>query len=558
MSNKIFRLSEHTINQIAAGEVIENPASVLKELIENAIDAGATHIVIETLGGGFELLKVSDNGGGMTPEDAALCLERHATSKIKEVDDLNTLETMGFRGEALSSISSISKMTLLTCHKEIATRVEVHGGKIVDIKRGARSQGTTIEVRFLFYNVPARKKFQKSERASTAEMTKVITQLSLAHPECGFELFHQGEKVLSFSSSEGLSSRIAHLFSENEEMLAINLPVNRWKVEGVIGSPLSHRPNRLGQYLFINRRPVVSLSLSFAIREVFGTRLDKDRHPIYALHLTLPPEEVDVNVHPQKKEVRFFHEKELKEELQRVILMALHQERAPLEEREIPATFPSINWDFLPKMAEEEFSCGLKLQEAAVFQEVQLEIPDPSLAYAPICLGVWHSYVLVDEEEGLLLIDLEAALEKIYLETSVLKEEKKLASEFLLVPIMIPLSVKESAWVGLHLEALKNIGFDARMLGKATLCLESIPAGIPLDSIEEYVRYVIAENLSEDFESLANVTASFTHRGKKKFSLQEAQEIVVRLLKTPNPKVGSQGKPTMIILRLDEIKRRFT
>ena len=289
MHPQIRFLSELTINQIAAGEVIENPASVVKELIENAIDAGATHIKVDILAGGFQAIKVSDDGLGMSPEDAPLCLERHATSKIISSDDLFALTTMGFRGEALASIAAISKIRLLTAQEgKEAVDLEIEGGKILHTIPGARSRGTTMEVRSLFYNVPARKKFQKSPAASSAEITKVVTQLSLAHPDIGFELIQQGSS--HFSLPVALRQDFLPLLKQRMEgvLSAEFIPSCRdlafsesgYAGQGWIAEPHFSRHNRSGQFLFVNRRPVFCPAINYAIRDAYGTRLSTERHPV--------------------------------------------------------------------------------------------------------------------------------------------------------------------------------------------------------------------------------------------------------------------------------------
>src|SRR5581483_4928309 len=396
MSRKIRVLSDLTINQIAAGEVIENPASVVKELVENAIDAGARRVKIETLGGGFQLLKISDDGTGMSPDDAALSLERHATSKISDADDLNSLATMGFRGEALASIAAISKLRLLTAtDSSPAVELEAEGGKISHAGPSSRSRGTTLEVRSLFFNVPARKKFQKSPAASSAEITKMVTQLALAHPEVGFELMQQGRSHFSLPAAAG-ESLTALLKRRAEALLGMEfLPSCRdlsfkemdYEGQGLIASPEFSRPNRSGQYLFVNQRPVYCPAISYAVRDAYGTRLSSDRHPIYLLHLSIPPPLVDVNVHPQKKEIRLREESQFKFILSDAVNATLGN-NAPLEEENV--SFSS----FFEKPDLPDFS------SAFVFKE---EREDPSPATLPIehaisLIGLHGPYLLVDAE----------------------------------------------------------------------------------------------------------------------------------------------------------------
>jgi len=323
MSSKIRVLSDHTINKIAAGEVIENPASVVKELVENSLDAGATDICIEIQGGGRQLIRISDNGCGMSPDDTLLCLERHATSKIREVEEIHDITTMGFRGEAIPSIASISKFTLLSCPQNekvnsdsIGTMVIVDGGKVISCNPAARSQGTTIEVKSLFFNVPVRKKFLKSPAVDANEILKTVSLMSLGYPTVKFQLINDGKSALMCTASqetsfeEHLKARIGQVLGQDylSHTQFFEEQTDFCKIQGVAGLPNYTRHNRTGQYLFINQRGVTSPIVSFAVRDGYGTSLPSGRHPVFVLHLTLDGELVDVNVHPQKREVRLRQE----------------------------------------------------------------------------------------------------------------------------------------------------------------------------------------------------------------------------------------------------------
>lgn len=327
MSSKIRVLSDDTINKIAAGEVIENPASVVKELSENSIDAGATEITIEIREGGRSLIRITDNGSGMTSDDALLCLERHATSKLKAVDEIEELVTMGFRGEAIPSIASISKFTLLTRSREShdsespGTMVIVDGGKIVKCCPVECAKGTTIEVKSLFFNVPVRRKFQKSPAYDAAEISRIVTLLALANPEVKFQLISNQETIISAPVflkdhfHELLGGRIQQILGKDfsQGLCSLNCAKEEYSLQGFLGLPAAAKHNRTGQYLFINRRAVASPLISYAIRDGYGTMLGTGRHPIYVLHVTMPGNLLDVNVHPQKREVRLRQEHNLKQ-----------------------------------------------------------------------------------------------------------------------------------------------------------------------------------------------------------------------------------------------------
>jgi len=345
-SPKICLLDEETINKMAAGEVVENSSSVVKELIENSLDAGSTQICVEIQEGGRELIRITDNGCGMSKEDSLLCLERYATSKIRKVEDIEEILTMGFRGEALPSIASISKFTLLTTPKqendknELGTLIIVEGGRQISCTSAPRSPGTTIEVKSLFFNVPVRRKFQKSPSYDTQEISKIVTLLSLAYPHVQFELVSDQKSLLKttpaavpLSFRELLERRISNVLGKeySSSLVPLHFEHPPYHIIGHISFPSIHRPNRTGQYLFINQRAVTSSLIASAVREGYGTMLPNHRYPNFVLHLHIPGSLFDVNVHPQKREVRLRQEFQLKEAIIQSIQNALRQDQSHLQ-----------------------------------------------------------------------------------------------------------------------------------------------------------------------------------------------------------------------------------
>ncbi len=516
---KIYLLSEETINQIAAGEVVENPASVVKELIDNAIDAGASRISVEIQGGGFLLIRVADDGVGMSREDAGVALQRHATSKIRSAEDLQRVMTMGFRGEALASIASISRM-VLTSAEEGAAGVKIEEG---DISVCARSRGTTVEVKSLFYNVPARKKFQKSAQASVVEIQRVLTALALGYPEITFEFKNNDNLVFSWMAKVELKGRIEEALGE--EFLKSATKIEAEGVEGFMASPLNARPNRRGQYLFVNRRPVFSIPLSFAVKEAFGTKIDLDRHPQFVLHLKVEPHLVDVNVHPQKKEVRFQDEGALKRKI-----------------REAMAT------DFIPKGMEalpRDFSFPpLVFREEEITQEWVLPIRKEVQP-----LGVYEHYLFVDAMtvegygSGILMVDLLAAKEKIAFEKI---KEKRVPSQGLLIPEKLELSSLEAKEIELHREELEGAGLSLRLLGKGAYLIEAVPPFLEIEDLKELICQVVeGKDVSKSVSYLA--------RGKKRsFVLQEALPLFYELMECKGPFMH-----IMVHLSQDDIAKLF-
>ncbi len=311
MTKTIFVLSDIAINQIAAGEVVEGPASVVKELVENAVDAGADKISIDIIGGGHFLIEVSDNGKGMAREDVESCIERFATSKISSLEDLDSLKSMGFRGEALAAISSVSKFSVTSSMGGVATCLESSGGKKPLLSEAARGRGTTVRVEALFYNTPARKKFQKARGPSTTEIVKCITKLSLCHKEIAFYLTVDGSDVFTVEGSD--TNRIYEVLGKDffSPPISIFFEKEGLKIEGVIAGAGTTRSNRMGQYLVVNRRCVYSLLISNAVAAGFGTALGKGEFPLFFLDMTFDPSKIDVNVHPQKKEIRFQEEEQV-------------------------------------------------------------------------------------------------------------------------------------------------------------------------------------------------------------------------------------------------------
>ena len=308
--SKIRVLADHVANQIAAGEVVERPASVAKELVENSIDAGATRITIEIEAGGRRLLKVSDDGEGMVRDDAVLAFERHATSKIRETEDLAAIGTLGFRGEALASIASVARVELTTCTEgaKAATRVTIEGGRMRDVKDAAHPRGTTIIVRDLFFNIPARRKFLRSEATETFHLTNLVTHYALAHPEIAFTFVNNGREVVRAAPAKDLRERAYQIFGA--EFLDNLLEVNGGdpqvaRVSGFVSAPRDRRTSRDSQYLFVNRRFVRDRMIGRSLSEGYRSILPHGVYPAALLFIETPLEEVDVNVHPAKTEVRF-------------------------------------------------------------------------------------------------------------------------------------------------------------------------------------------------------------------------------------------------------------
>jgi DNA mismatch repair protein MutL len=579
-TNKIHRLNERTINQIAAGEVIENPASVVKELVENAIDAGATQMIIEILAGGFQLIRISDNGTGMSSEDAVLSLERHATSKIISAEDLFSLSTMGFRGEALASIAAISKMQLTTALEDApATAIEIEGGEVVHVGPAARTRGTTIEVRSLFYNVPARKKFQKSSAASSAEVTKTLTQLALAHPEVGMEFIQQQRTVFSFLPSQGedfitlLKQRASLLL--NAEFLhschALSFNEGNYQGQGLIADPLVSRHNRSGQYLFVNRRPVFCLPINYAIRDAYGTRLSADRHPVYVLHLTIPSSLVDVNVHPQKKEIRLREESMLKYALHGAVNTSLSGEHpvvvSPPFNRDWPSaeTFPSLT--------------AMDFDEPLCFKEETKATATEALFELNIqAVGLYAQYLLVEGQSlpeefrvkakiqgaGITWFDLPAIETRLHFD-QMLQSAKNPQSQHLLLPLTWNGSLVEAQLLRMHQDAVQQLGLIMRPIGETAFIIEGVPPFLNEGNIQIVLEELIGElqgleraEHAEKLRILAGCLSRKVRNRKTPYLLAEACHLVEKLLQSSDPLHCPQGKRTLFHFDDQEMQKKFT
>lgn len=591
MSSKIRVLNEHTINKIAAGEVIENPASVVKELVENSLDAGATEICVEIKGGGRQLIRITDNGCGMNADDAVLCLERHATSKIKDVEDIQDIYTMGFRGEAIPSIASISKFTLLTCPEgaETGTMVIVDGGRLLQCVPAACSKGTTIEVKSLFFNVPVRKKFQKSPAYDANEILKMLSLLALGHPAIKFELISNQEIVLTTSlptsPDQALKERIRSILGDEyvDSTCEVDLEKNNIHVKGYIGLPSNTRHNRTGQYLFINQRGVASPLVSFAVRDGYGTILPTNRHPIYVLHLNLPGSLVDVNVHPQKREVRLRQEQDLREMIVKGVENALQQTGLSFVPEYEPA--PSINFaeykpafNFQPPSRPYEPRASFEYTPSPMMRETPQQRETPTLfeskeietprefVRAPRVVATINRFILIDKsQDGLCLVDQKAAHSRVIFER--LMQQQKSAQgvpvQSLLIPHTIQLSFHEAALVREHIDLLNQLGIHIHESGPNTFLVDALPQVFGNTDIHAFICELVnaqdGDTLTREKEKQIALAASRTSVSRdRRMALDEAQSLVTQLMQCEAPSHCPLGKPTMVQISQDEIIRFFT
>ena len=500
MPHRIHRLDSLTIDKIAAGEVIDVPASCVKELVENSLDAGASDILVEIVLGGREVIRVSDDGCGMERDDVAASIERHTTSKLTDIGDLERLMSRGFRGEALSSIAAISRCTVTSSEGDgellcPATVLTAEGGSVLSIGEATRSRGTTVEVSSLFFNVPARRKFLKSPAKDTADIIKTVTCLAMTAPQVSFRLMIDGRLVFSVHG-EGLPDRIRALLKEPfaKEGIELTHEQEGIRIEGLIVDPKSLRSNRSGQYLMVNGRSVASLPISYAVKTAYGTACDERRHPLFALHVTLDPASIDVNVHPQKREIRFADEEWVRIVIQEAVSRALFGEGAvhswsPSNLGSTDPQTPSFAWD---------------VPEA---KELSFLDPLPAAPRSPTCFVVVEDVALIQPNTNLacgipsaalMAFDLRRALRMaVWKELSMEK-----ASQALLVPIPIECSSHEASLLQAALPAFEAIGLAIRPFGPTSFLVESLPTIFNDLDIAQFVLQAIHEGVFASHESV--------------------------------------------------------
>lgn len=617
MPQKIKILSDSTINKIAAGEVIENSASVVKELVENALDAEASQITVEILSGGRQLIRVTDNGCGMSRDDVLLCLERHATSKIEKVDDLETLTTMGFRGEALPSIASISQFSITTCAQDAleGTYLQVEGGKILSCQPAGRATGTTIEVANLFYNVPARKKFQKSIAHDTTEIHKLMGSLALAHPSHAFRLITQGEEVLTTHPVAGIAWKdqvtlcVQEVLGKEflDSLIPIDVEDEQISLRGFLGTPHYTRHNRTGQHLFINHRSVSSALVAAAVLEGYGMRLEPRRYPVFLLYWSLPSDCVDVNVHPQKKEVRLHRERFYREKIVSAVNSTLSAHLAPTSPfnavtnqagRPYPPSIfpprPSFSFSppppaFYPNLPVSEKSNAPPSPPPQVARETNFyhEPPLPwettpallsekkaPLYATPKALAVLAPYVVLDrhplalpEEKfpGIALLDIRACRARILFE-QLINQQNPCASQLLLLPITLELSKLEAECVLQQLPFLEHMGFGLRTLGGNTFAIDALPSHLDTEDPASFFQLLLADlqqevvknTLELDRErNMAKAANRLATASPKRMSLDEGQALLEALLKCKTPFQCPFGRPTIANFSPNDLEKKF-
>ena len=581
---RIHRLPLHLANQIAAGEVVERPASVVKELIENALDARAGRIAVAIELGGKKLIRVEDDGDGMDPDDARLAIERHATSKIASPDDLGAIRTLGFRGEALPSIASVAHCVLRTRARgsDSGTEVRVNGGTVASVREIGAPEGTTIDVADLFYNLPARRKFLKSDTAESTQISRLVTQMALGYPETGFTLTSGSRKLLECPPAAGLGERFFQLFGERPDLIEVRKEAGGIRIHGYVAALGDQGPVRGSQTVFVNRRIVKDRTVAHAISEAYSVATIKERSPEVHLFIEIPPDRVDVNVHPTKAEVRFLEQSLVHEVLRRGLMDALGHGRAPelqftpfapRPEEPRSVTIPGVlaGATVGSRWTESESQGAGEPGGQGIGGPAS---PAPMTAFGPgdvrpmIPLGQFRdTFIIAMDDEGLAIIDQHVAHERVLFEQVMEKlMSGPLESQQLLMPIVIEMSPAQRQALASHTSTLERFGLEVEEFGGDSLRLSAVPAVLDPAECEAAVR-ALAEDLegldrgSRVEDALRRIAATMACHAAVKanypLTMEKMRYILEELRRTAYSSVCPHGRPVVLRITRREIEKNF-
>ncbi len=570
----IRRLPEHLINRIAAGEVVERPASALKELVENAIDAGATRIDVRLSAGGTDLIEVSDDGCGMTAADMAIALERHATSKLSD-DDLEAVSTLGFRGEALPSIASVARVTIESRVRGADGWMRViDNGELEEDGPAALPPGTRIKVEALFVKVPARRKFLRSARSEYAACVDVVKRLAMARSDIGFSLDHDGRRALSVPPAQSSPERVAALTDRElgPNSVAVDLEREGLRLGGVASLPTFNRGVADHQFLFVNGRPVKDRLLIGALRGAYADFLARDRHPVVALFLEVPNSEVDVNVHPAKTEVRFRDPALVRGMIVSGLRAALqgagHRSAQTTQFAASPA------WQVEPSALPQTFAFNEKRQYFAA--PSPMARAEPAFAAVPQAIAypmgvargqVAKTYIVAEAEDGLVIVDQHAAHERLVLERMRrAMDGGSVASQALLLPEIVDLDEAACDRLEARLNELAEFGLELERFGPAAMMVRAMPAvlgngdavGLVKDLADELAAFDQALSLKEKLDAVAGTMACHgSVRAGRVLSVAEMNALLREMEVTPHSGQCNHGRPTWVKLAHGDIEKLF-
>jgi DNA mismatch repair protein MutL len=616
--NRIRLLPEHVANQIAAGEVIERPASVLKELLENSLDAGATQVDVQIGAGGRSLVLVTDNGSGMSKDDALLCLERHATSKLRDSDDLDRIASYGFRGEAIPSIASVSRFRLRTReHDALAgTELVIDGGKLREVREVGLAPGTQIEVRSIFYNMPARRKFLRTEATESAHIRHTMLLAGLARPDVGFTLTMDDQPPQRWIPGEDLRQRLVAIFGAEWANLTVPIDASsgELRLRGFIGKPGISRAARTEEIFFINQRPVENRTLHFGLLEGYHNSLMKGRYPVAVLFLEMDPSGVDVNIHPAKREVRFHDDFTIRHFVVKAVQEVLQQfsgapaasvkfdapsvVAAVYDRRSLPDALPQTTTPSAPEESHpshfpeaapsSDFGDGhgppLQLQTEAEPLAIQPTLALPEEAPRPAqqrpeplitnrlglrvigCVALL--YIVAESPEGMVLIDQHAAHERVLFEQMLKRMAlQDPAAQQLLFPVTLEFLPRDADFLLAQIETLQQAGVGITRFGPTAFLIDALPAMVKPRDVGEFIRTVVTDLQQEGGETrkgrrLSEEVVAKTvcrHAVKANDALKPAEwdQLVHDLLACDLPYTCPHGRPTMIQLTLAELEKKF-
>ncbi len=568
--SKIQVLSQKTVNQIAAGEVIERPASVVKELVENSLDAGADDIKVEIVNGGKEKIVVRDNGYGMDPEEVELAFEKHATSKINDIQDLDDLSTLGFRGEALPSIASVAKVTAITRTEEQleGTKLVIHGGDIKKKEEIGCAVGTTIIAEDLFYNTPARKKYMKKTNTELAHVSDVVTRNALANPKCSFSLKHNDNELLFVPKTDSQLKNIKAIYSKEtaKKMIKVEEKNDYLEVSGYVCKPEITRSNRKHIYTFINSRYVENKLLKDAVVEGYDTLLPKHRYPLAFLDIKIDGQRIDVNVHPTKTKIRFQDKKKIKTNLSETVNEALlSEDLIPEGSKEVDVDKTSSSPDVPNTPISEENKKKVFQEQVTLSLDEESEVEESKLSHMKVIGIVKDNYILAETPSGLAIIDQHAAHERINYERFKNKFEDKISSQKLVSPTNIELKPRYAAILRANEELIKGLGFDIENFGRTTFRIKGIPVilgevqekDILLDILDELADLKNTSLDKRKEEIIRYMSCHSSVRAGDMISITKAKEILEKLGKTQNPYTCPHGRPTIISFSEKEFEKWF-
>ncbi len=595
---KIQVLDQSTINQIAAGEVIERPASIVKELMENSIDAKSTSITVEIKEGGISFIRITDNGMGIAKEDVENAFLRHATSKIKTALDLLTVSSLGFRGEALSSIAAVSMVELITKRREdfLGTRYEIEGGKGHDIESIGVPDGTTFIVRNLFFNTPARRKFLKSAMTEASYISDIVSRMALAHPEVSIRFINNGKHVLHTNGSNNLKDVIYSVYGKEIalNLLEINCENEFMKISGFLGKPIISRGNRTYENYFINGRYIKSGIINKAIEEGYRNFMMQHKYPFTAMHFEVKPELMDVNVHPTKMELRFRNSDEIYPFIIENIVEALKEkelipnisiQEVKVKKEEVKKTPEHFEINRIKKDINSKQD--IKIDD---FEENALEIKEETENYKHevseqmtmfddkllskearkkhILVGqVFDTYWIVQYGEDMFIIDQHAAHEKVLYERTLNKlKSRNTLSQNINPPIILSLNLREIETLNNYMEYFKELGYEIEEFGGNEYAVRAVPFDLYSIAKKELLMEII-DDLSDDasikrqsnilLEKVASMSCKAAVKGNNKLSGAEANALIDELLSLENPYNCPHGRPTIISMSQYELEKKF-